>query len=674
MEPAGFAVRGRRNNRIRRSCLLWTLAAVFAGVALLVAVFGLWQLPKVLSSQVTFVSATKTLSPGLEVSAPPFMTPAATRSPTSLPSPTATAVPTRTPTPTPGLASPAISAMSASADDETLTLTFRMEAGVPAGRHLVEAILWYDVASSHQLQRFAGGPGESPSFHYQHDAAYLGLTRTLTTTSTLDYWWFIRDSAGETARLGGTAVLGPDLQALVVPPTPELALRDFAWSQSESSHFRFFYAPGSAAERDLSQLVDLAEGALDHTSDALQVEFHDQMSVYFVPRIFWQGGAAYPDKVQLISYLDRNFTGIETWSYFAHEGTHALAQDLLQPKEDGGGPDRVLVEGLAVWASGGHYRLEPLDEWAAVVAGSADYLPLSELRNGPFYEFQHETAYLEAASFVKYLVENYGLDSVKQLYGQSTGDEEHDDDLVKRLFGRDYAALEGEWLAYLAGLSPTEEQVSAWELKVRSFDLMRRYESELDPDARLLPSVSPTEWASDTLGIYLQRAGEPVNVTLETALIAVQDRLHSGDPAGAESLLEDIEDALDAGGRLDAPSLRARREVLELLDTQERALILADGATYRATLDARYARDAEAMELLKMPINAYEQELVRLDLDDNGRVARGQVLVHGQEAGGPSGADGQLSAIIFVRSGDRWLIAGREPVRRVLTLPSALAE
>ena len=169
-----------------------------------------------------------------------------------------------------------------------------------------------------------------------------------------------------------------------------------------------------------------------------------------MPRIFWQGGAAYGDKVQLMSYLDRNYTGVETWSYFTHEGTHALAQDLLQPKEEGGGPDGVLVEGLAVWASDGHYRQEPIDAWAAAIAASDQYLPLSELRAGPFYDFQHEISYLEGASFVKFLVERYGLDGAQ-------GAVRPGDQRPGPRPGADHAAvwrpttptLDADWLAYL---------------------------------------------------------------------------------------------------------------------------------------------------------------------------------------------------------------------------------
>ena len=581
---------------------------------------------------------------------------------------------------TPAVTQPTITHLIAEIDDGAGAITFRLAAEVPPGRHVAEVLLWYDTEVGHRLQRTTGPLPNSLSLSHQLDAAQEGLTRTLTTTAELDYWWLVRDTAGESVRAGGTAFLGPALQALVTTPTPEPPPVDFTWAVSESRHFQFYYMPGTAAERDLPQLATLTEASLARISAILEMGFDGQMSIYFVPRIFWQGGAAYGGKVQLISYLDRNYTGIETWTYFTHEGTHALAQDLLQPEDNSGGPDGVLVEGLAVWASGGHYRQEPLDAWAAVVAGSNGYIPLATLRAGPFYDFQHEISYLEGASFVKFLVEQYGLDKLKELYGLATGDAAHDEALVQRLYSTGYDALEADWLAYLASLPPTPEQAETWHLQVRSFDLMRRYETELDPDARLLPSGPPPEWTNDTLKVFVHRAGAPVNVVLETAFIAAQERLHGDDPDGAEALLKDVEAALDAGGTLTRPSLQARQAILDLAAVQDRAVLRADATAYRETLDPAYALSlgSEVEAALQMPFTAYRQEIVRLDVADDGLSAKGVVLLHVQVADGAVGPgaydeafaqDGRLFAVTFTKVGGQWLMSRREPTEPVLSLP-----
>ena len=576
----------------------------------------------------------------------------------------------------PAVLEPAITALRAEADDQARTITFYLEAEVPVDRRVSEVLLWYDTEPGQATQRIAAPLSHTISISHELDALVEGFTRTLTTSHELDYWWLVRDTAGESVRAGGTVRLGPQLASLATEPLPEPPPVDFTWAMSATEHFQFYYVPGSAAERDRVEIGPVAEASLAHIEPVLEVDLEGQMSIYFVPRVFWQGGAAYGDKVQLISYLDRNYTAVEIWSYFTHEGTHALAQDVLQPKENGGGPDGVLVEGLAVWASGGHYAREPIDEWAAAVAASDGYLPLSELRAGPFYEFQHETSYMESGSFVQFLVGRYGLDRLKELYGRATGEAEHDEALVQSLYGKGYGDLEAEWLEFLAGLDPSPEQAGRWRLQVRTFDLMRRYQTELDPDARVLPSTAPPEWTSDTLKVFLKRADAPLNLVLETALIAAQERAADGDLDGAGALLDDVEAALDAGGVLTRPSLRARRQILEALAAQDRAILRADAAAYRDGLDpaSDLARPEAISERLSPPFGAYRQELVRLDLTDDRLEARGVVLVHAGVAGGEFAEDGRLFAVEFVQIDGRWLMSAREPAEPDLFPPPTRAD
>jgi hypothetical protein len=589
------------------------------------------------------------------------------------------ASPAATPTPVPPQATavdsvpqPRILEMVAEADDLAETISFRMTAEVPQDRQIVEVWLWYDTEVGHQLVRIPGPLSNRVTVRRRLDASQEGLTGSLTTTGGLAYWWLVQDTAGEWVRAGGVVPLGPHLRSLVAAPSPEPPPLDFTWAISDTRHFALYYVPSSAAERDRFQIGALAEGSLDWICSTLGMDFDGQMRVYLVPRVFWQGGAAYGDKVQLIAYLDRNYTSIETWSYFTHEGTHALAQDLLPPTDNGGGPDGVLVEGLAVWASRGHYRIEPIDAWAAVVAGSDEYLPLEDLRAGPFYDFQHETAYLEAASFTKFLIERYGLGRFKDLYGLATGDAVHDDALVRELYGRSYRQLEGEWLDYLSAQESDPDQAGAWALKVRSFDLMRRYQNELDPDARILPGSPPPEWTSDTIRVFTTRLNGPVNVVLETALLAAQDRLYSGDLRGATALLDDIEAALDMGGEFTRPSLSARKEIVDLVAAQDRAVLRADASAYGGTLDpaSALARQEAVQEALHPPFTAYFQEIVRLDLADDGTSAEGMILLHADVVEGGFAGDGQLRAVSFVNTPRGWRIVEQRPEKVVLSLPA----
>jgi hypothetical protein len=273
-------------------------------------------------------------------------------------------------------------------------------------------------------------------------------------------------------------------------------------------------------------------------------------------------------------------------------------------------------------------------------------------------------------------VEQFGLDRLKELYGQATGDPDFDNTLVEELYGQDYASLEAGWLAYLQTLSPTAEEAETWRLKVRSFDLMRRYETELDPDARVLPSNAPPEWMSDTLKIFLGRSEAPVNIVLETTLMAAQERLVEGDSDGVNLLLDDVEAALDAGGELIRPSLLARRSILEALAAQDRAVLLADVDAYRSTLASGHARllGDRIEEALQVPFVSYRQEVVRLELDDDGLGADIVVRVQAEIADGRFDGDGQLSSLRFVKTDSGWQVASRGPWASDLSLPLPRAD
>ena len=139
--------------------------------------------------------------------------------------------------------------------------------------------------------------------------------------------------------------------------------------------------------------------------------------------------------------------------------------------------------------------------------------------------------------------------------------------------------------------------------------------------------------------------------------------------------MDDIEAALDAGGSLDRPTLRARQAILDLVAEQDRAVLRADVDGYLDTLDPDYARrvGAEVMGALQAPYTAYRQEMVRLSVNDDGLRAQGAVLLHSQLAEGMPPEQGMLYSLTFVTRNGQWFVGEREPVRPTLSLPPARA-
>ena len=78
-----------------------------------------------------------------------------------------------------------------------------------------------------------------------------------------------------------------------------------------------------------------------------------------------------------VSYLDRNYAGSNSEIVFHHEMVHVLDSRLggeLRPT--------ILVEGLAVYLSGGHFKYEPLiPRAAALLPAEPGCLPLDQVQS-----------------------------------------------------------------------------------------------------------------------------------------------------------------------------------------------------------------------------------------------------------------------------------------------------
>jgi hypothetical protein len=84
--------------------------------------------------------------------------------------------------------------------------------------------------------------------------------------------------------------------------------------------------------------------------------------------------------------------------------------------------------------------------------------------------------------------------------------------------------------------------------------------------------------------------------------------------------------------------------------------------------------DVVVEKALRPPFTVYQQEVVRLDVTDDGRGAEGVVLLHAQVAGDDFPNDGRLFALTWTKVGSRWLMSSRDPVEPDLNLPPASAD
>ena len=343
---------------------------------------------------------------------------------------------------------------------------------------------------------------------------------------------------------------GPVSQTLAVPvnilpasarPAPETEAQ---WASAESDCCIFHYLTHTAAARDIDLIGSTADAALAHDAAMLGVQRKDKITFTMLSRLLGNGG--FTANEVSITYIDRNAAPSDLYILFAHEGTHVLDRQIARTRPV------IMTEGLAVYVAGGHFKIEPLAARAAGLLSLNRYIPLAELANN-FYLSQHEVGYLEAAGFIQYLVDQYGWSSFRQMYGSFNSaptDAQMLDAALNDEYGKGLSAMEAEWLAHLRSLPPDPAQVDDLRLTIALYDTMRRYQKLDDPSAYFLTAWLPDGSEARKRGLladFIRHPDGPVNITLETMLVAAGQALNAANYDRASALLDAVNAALDAG-------------------------------------------------------------------------------------------------------------------------------
>ena len=324
------------------------------------------------------------------------------------------------------------------------------------------------------------------------------------------------------------------------PPEPEAH-----WETVESECCAVHYITGTDAAQDLEELLERADAQAMEAEHNLGIEFSDPISVIILPRVMGHGGFA-GDEIY-ISYLDGNYAGNDFSQVLHHEMIHILDGRLggeLRPS--------LLVEGMAVYLSGGHFKKEPLFPRAVALLDLGRYIPLASLADS-FYTSQHEIGYLEGAALVQFLVNEYGWDAFEAFYRGIT---EHPDGkqsqaldtALQSNFGLTLPQIESRFVAQLSHQERIPGMVEDVRLTVAFYDTVRRYQQVLDPSAYFLTAWLPEGEQMRERGIvadYLRHPQQPENQNIENLLLQADERLRTGNYVEAEKILTVANELLD---------------------------------------------------------------------------------------------------------------------------------
>jgi hypothetical protein len=319
----------------------------------------------------------------------------------------------------------------------------------------------------------------------------------------------------------------------VPPPEPQAH-----WVSTESVCCNLFYISGTAAARNIATLSKEADQESTAVSAQMNTSLTQRIDIVFMSRVVGQGG--FTLNSVYVSYLDDNYIGNDMPILFHHEFVHYYDSTL-------GGDYRpsMLEEGLAVYFTGGHFKPELLGPRAAALLDLGWYIPLTTITND-FYNQQHDIAYLEAASLIKYLVETYGWSSFNQFYRSIHAPSNQSvsavmDTALQAHFGISFAEMENAYLSYLHSQSVTADIRTDLQLTVDFFDTVRRYQEKLDPSAYFLTAWLPDGSIMRQRGIvadFLRRPEGWENRLFEKLLILSQKELFTGEYKNTERTLQ----------------------------------------------------------------------------------------------------------------------------------------
>jgi hypothetical protein len=329
------------------------------------------------------------------------------------------------------------------------------------------------------------------------------------------------------------------LPAADVPP-PEPQAR---WEQTDTACCILYYISGTDAASDIEKLKVMADAQAADVEQRLHTKIDDKIPLTFLPRVLGHGGFA--SEGIYVSYLQQNYAGNGTAQVIHHEMVHWADAQLggeLRPT--------ILVEGLAVFLSDGHFKLEAILPRAAALLDLGWYIPLRELTNA-FYTSQHEIGYIEGAALIGYLVQTYGWEKFDAFYRDihpSGSQADALDSALQAHFHLNLAQVEQDFIAFLRQQPPDDAARADMRLTVTFYDMVRRYQRLLDPSAYFLNAWLPDGPTMRKQGIvadFLRRPRSTSNLQIETLLVLADAQLRAGNYASAEAAIRAVSLILD---------------------------------------------------------------------------------------------------------------------------------
>lgn len=313
------------------------------------------------------------------------------------------------------------------------------------------------------------------------------------------------------------------------------------WAIRNTACCQIYYVTKTSAARDAAVIDDRATAATVIVERKIGFPISGKPIPLVMIDNVWGNGAFVSDNV-VITYVDRDYVGVDLDSVLRHELTHWAMNPITHETPV------MLVEGVAVYISGGHYKPEPLPERGAALLQSGLYIPLADLADN-FRASQHEIAYAEAGALVDYLAETYSWAKFVNVYGSEGLEGDGSvwlDQAFKAQYHKNLDEIEADFKAWLGQHDPGD-QAEDLRLTIELLETIRHYQAIYAPYQEALPGVKDAI-EKRAVSEFMREPTEPENIALEAMLLTAGQQLRAGQYGSCEAMLQAVTDALDNGG------------------------------------------------------------------------------------------------------------------------------
>jgi hypothetical protein len=259
----------------------------------------------------------------------------------------------------------------------------------------------------------------------------------------------------------GSHLIGVFLDRYSPPPPPRLASAvsdgDGWLLDRESQHFIYYTRPGQSIPDwavELHETTYAEVTRLFPEAKATKIKYYKYRSQTDLQQVFGRPRKGY-------AYQTSEGSAVHSvYSCHPHEVVHAITFAV-------GRPPALFLEGLAV-AYDWRFALEEGDVHARARGRLVQQklFPLhSFLTTREFQAYDSPIVYIEAGSFVKYLMDTYGPDKMRSLFTLPRYSDVQDIEVAfKAIYGQSLSEMEGEWRTFLRAWHPPERP--SWGKKI----------------------------------------------------------------------------------------------------------------------------------------------------------------------------------------------------------------